>query len=44
MHEAGVSIGGGPLAVMLSEQGRGRRFTEEMKNPLESHEKGEPVP
>ncbi len=28
--------------MMLSEQGRGRRFTEEMKNLLESHEKGEP--
>ncbi|MGA2936990.1 MAG: hemerythrin domain-containing protein [Syntrophobacteraceae bacterium] len=41
MEEAGVPKEGGPLAVMLSEHGRGRQFTGEMKSLLDSYEKGE---
>ena len=41
MEEAGVPKEGGPLAVMLSEHGRGRQFIGEMKNLLSSYEKGE---
>jgi len=41
MEAAGVPKEGGPLAVMLSEHGRGRLFTEEMKNLVSSYEKGE---
>jgi len=41
MEEAGVAKEGGPLAVMLSEHARGREFVAEMKNLLNSCEKGE---
>lgn len=42
MEAAGVPKEGGPLSVMLSEHGRGRQFIGEMKNLLNSYEKGEP--
>jgi len=41
MEEAGVPKEDGPLAVMLSEHGRGRLFMGEMKNLMISYEKGE---
>jgi len=41
MEEAGVPKEGGPLAVMLSEHARGRQFIAEMKNLLNSCDKGE---
>jgi hemerythrin-like domain-containing protein len=41
MLEAGVPEKGGPLSILLSEHGRGRRFVEEMKSLLDSYEKGE---
>src|SRR5208283_3140627 len=41
MEEAGVPREGGPIGVMLSEHGRGRQFIAEMKNLLNSYEKGE---
>jgi len=41
MKEAGVPREGGPIGVMLSEHGRGRQFIAEMKNLLNSYEKGE---
>jgi hemerythrin-like domain-containing protein len=41
MEAAGVPKENGPLAVMLSEHGRGRLFIAEMKNLVISYEKGE---
>ena len=41
MEAAGVPKQGGPLAVMLSEHGRGRLFIGEMKNLVNAYEKGE---
>ena len=41
MEEAGVPKEGGPLAVMLSEHGRGRQFIGEMNSLLNSYENGE---
>ena len=41
MEAAGVPKEGGPLAVMLSEHGRGRQFIGEMKSLVNSFEKGE---
>jgi hemerythrin-like domain-containing protein len=41
MEAAGIPKEGGPLAVMLSEHGRGRLFVGEMKNLASSYEKGE---
>ena len=41
MEEAGVPKEGGPLAVMLSEHGRGRQFIGEMNSLVNSYEKGE---
>ena len=41
MEAAGVPKEGGPLAVMLSEHGRGRVFIGEMNNLVSSYEKGE---
>ncbi len=41
MEEAVVPKEGGPLAVMLSEHGRGRQFIGEMNSLVNSFEKGE---
>lgn len=41
MEAAGVPKEGGPLAVMLSEHGRGRLFIGEMKDLVSSYEKGD---
>ena len=43
MVESGVPDKGGPLSIMLSEHGRGRRFVEEMKSLLDLCEKGDTV-